>query len=270
MRPILSHRSPTAATLGHRVRTRLIDADPPRPAVQHEPRSRPSPSADPRDRVHHGDVFVDPYEWLRDKHDADVIAYLEAENAYTEAPDGAPVRALTEAIFDEIKARTKETDLSVPTYTTHRPTAAARPTGTTCAPSRARSTRSTAGSPADERTRHAARRRRARSAASSPARRATARRRARSSSRSARSRSLRTAALLAYATDVTGDERFTAQDRGPDHRRAARRRDRRHRVRGRLGRRAATCSTPAPTTRGGRTWCCGTGSAPTRQHDVGC
>ena len=35
-------------------------------------------------REHHGDVFVDPYEWLRDKADPAVIEYLEAENAYTE------------------------------------------------------------------------------------------------------------------------------------------------------------------------------------------
>ncbi len=69
-------------------------------------------------REHHGDVFSDPYEWLRDKSDADVIAYLEAENAYTEARTGH-LSALTDAVFAEIKARTQETDLSVPTYTTH-------------------------------------------------------------------------------------------------------------------------------------------------------
>jgi oligopeptidase B len=65
-------------------------------------------------REYHGDVFVDPYEWLRDKSDPDVIAHLEAENAYTEAVTSelAPLR---QKIFDEIKARTKETDLSVPT-----------------------------------------------------------------------------------------------------------------------------------------------------------
>ena len=65
-------------------------------------------------REHHGDVFVDPYEWLRDKSDPAVIEYLEAENAYTEKITDhlAPLR---QKIFDEIKARTKETDLSVPT-----------------------------------------------------------------------------------------------------------------------------------------------------------
>ncbi|KUI15776.1 protease 2 [Mycolicibacterium acapulense] len=65
-------------------------------------------------REHHGDVFLDPYEWLRDKTSPEVIAHLEAENAYTEhvTEHLAPLR---QAIFDEIKARIKETDLSVPT-----------------------------------------------------------------------------------------------------------------------------------------------------------
>lgn len=68
----------------------------------------------PFERVHHGDVFVDEYEWLRDKEDPEVIAHLEAENAYTEART-AHLAPLREKIFDEIKSRTQETDLSVPT-----------------------------------------------------------------------------------------------------------------------------------------------------------
>lgn len=65
-------------------------------------------------REHHGDVFVDPYEWLRDKENSDVVDYLEAENAFTEHVTEA-LAPLRQKIFDEIKARTKETDLSVPT-----------------------------------------------------------------------------------------------------------------------------------------------------------
>lgn len=65
-------------------------------------------------REHHGDVFIDPYEWLRDKDDPEVIAHLEAENTYT-AEATAHLEPLRQKIFDEIKARTKETDLSVPT-----------------------------------------------------------------------------------------------------------------------------------------------------------
>ncbi|NMN97095.1 S9 family peptidase [Antrihabitans stalactiti] len=65
-------------------------------------------------RTHHGDTFVDEYEWLRDKDDAEVVAYLEAENAYTDEQT-KHLQPLREQIFAEIKARTQETDLSVPT-----------------------------------------------------------------------------------------------------------------------------------------------------------
>jgi oligopeptidase B len=74
----------------------------------------PTPKRVEHRREYHGDVFIDPYEWLRDKSDPAVIAHLEAENAYTERiTDG--LATLRQKIFDEIKARTKETDLSVPT-----------------------------------------------------------------------------------------------------------------------------------------------------------
>jgi oligopeptidase B len=69
-------------------------------------------------RVHHGNVFEDPYEWLRNKEDPQVVSYLEAENAYTESRT-AELKELSESIFAEIKNRTKETDLSVPTYASH-------------------------------------------------------------------------------------------------------------------------------------------------------
>ncbi|MBF6349635.1 MULTISPECIES: S9 family peptidase [Nocardia] len=74
----------------------------------------PTAKTVPQERVHHGDRFVDEYEWLRDKDNPEVIAYLEAENAYTEAQT-AHLAPLREKIFDEIKSRTRETDLSVPT-----------------------------------------------------------------------------------------------------------------------------------------------------------
>jgi oligopeptidase B len=68
----------------------------------------------PADRTFHGDTFTDEYAWLADKKNPDTIAYLEAQNAYTEAMTAGQA-GLREAIFDEIKGRTKETDLSVPT-----------------------------------------------------------------------------------------------------------------------------------------------------------
>ena len=67
----------------------------------------------PIERTHHGDTFVDDYEWLRDKESPDTLAYLEAENAYTEART-AHLEGLRDELFGEIKARTQETDLTVP------------------------------------------------------------------------------------------------------------------------------------------------------------
>ncbi|MDP5227520.1 MULTISPECIES: S9 family peptidase [Arthrobacter] len=67
----------------------------------------------PTSRTHHGDTFVDDYEWLREKENPEVVAHLKAENAYQEAVT-AGQEALREAIFQEIKGRTLETDLSVP------------------------------------------------------------------------------------------------------------------------------------------------------------
>ncbi len=67
----------------------------------------------PAERTHHSDTFVDEYAWLADKENPDTIAFLEAENAYTEAMTAGQA-GLRETIFGEIKGRTKETDLSVP------------------------------------------------------------------------------------------------------------------------------------------------------------
>jgi hypothetical protein len=67
----------------------------------------------PQRREHHNDVYIDDYEWLRDKDSPEVIAHLEAENRYTEART-ATQEPLRQQIFTEIKNRTQETDLSVP------------------------------------------------------------------------------------------------------------------------------------------------------------
>jgi oligopeptidase B len=68
----------------------------------------------PVTRERHGDTVVDDYAWLQDKHDPEVIAYLEAENAYTEE-QLAHTKALQTELFEEIRKRIQETDLSVPT-----------------------------------------------------------------------------------------------------------------------------------------------------------
>ena len=80
---------------------------------------QPSPVAPVADRRPtsteiHGRTRSDDYEWLRAKESPEVTAYLEAENAYTQERT-AHLAGLRQTIFDEIKGRTRETDLSVPT-----------------------------------------------------------------------------------------------------------------------------------------------------------
>ena len=67
----------------------------------------------PAERTHHGDTFVDEYAWLAAKDNPETISVLEAENAFT-AERTTGQEKLREDIFGEIRARTKETDLSVP------------------------------------------------------------------------------------------------------------------------------------------------------------
>ncbi|MFY1618796.1 S9 family peptidase [Micromonospora sp. WMMD736] len=68
----------------------------------------------PTERTHHGDTVVDEYAWLAAKDDPETIAYLTAENAYTEERT-AHLAALRAELFEETRQRTLETDLSVPT-----------------------------------------------------------------------------------------------------------------------------------------------------------
>jgi oligopeptidase B len=60
-----------------------------------------------------GHKFVDNYHWLREKSNPDVKAYLEAENAYTEAVM-KPTEPLQKKIYDEMLSRIKETEVEVP------------------------------------------------------------------------------------------------------------------------------------------------------------
>ena len=65
--------------------------------------------------VHHrptGDV-EDPFHWLRDRSDPDTIAYLEAENDYANAWFDER-KDLIDELFEEIKSRIQETDISAP------------------------------------------------------------------------------------------------------------------------------------------------------------
>ena len=60
-----------------------------------------------------GHRLVDNYYWLRDKKNPEVKAYLEAENAYTDAVM-KPTEALQKKLYDEMLSRIKETDVEVP------------------------------------------------------------------------------------------------------------------------------------------------------------
>lgn len=61
----------------------------------------------------HGQSRTDDYHWLRQKDAPDVLAYLKAENAYTEAVM-KPTEPLQQRLYDEMLGRIKQTDLSVP------------------------------------------------------------------------------------------------------------------------------------------------------------
>jgi oligopeptidase B len=61
----------------------------------------------------HGDVRIDNYYWLRERTNPDVLAYLEAENAYTEAVL-ADTAALQSELFEELTNRLQPDDSTVP------------------------------------------------------------------------------------------------------------------------------------------------------------
>ena len=68
---------------------------------------------EPVEHVLHGDRRVDHYAWLRHKENPEVIAYLNAENAYTDAIL-KPTEPLQEKLYQEMLGRILQTDLSVP------------------------------------------------------------------------------------------------------------------------------------------------------------
>ncbi len=61
----------------------------------------------------HGHTLDDDYRWMRDKDSAEVIEYLEAENAYTSAQMKG-TEELQEKLYREMLSHIKETDESVP------------------------------------------------------------------------------------------------------------------------------------------------------------
>jgi oligopeptidase B len=94
------------------------DADIATPSLTRESANARSPQPpvarrEPVEHTLHGDRRVDPYAWLREKENPEVIAYLNAENAYT---DGVlrDTAGFQEALYQEMLGRILQTDLSVP------------------------------------------------------------------------------------------------------------------------------------------------------------
>lgn len=61
----------------------------------------------------HGDVRIDDYYWLNERENPEVIDYLERENAYNEKIT-AHTKQFQKDLFEEMKARIREDDQSVP------------------------------------------------------------------------------------------------------------------------------------------------------------
>lgn len=73
----------------------------------------PRPRQIPHEIFAHGLQWNDPYFWLRDRGNPEVLKHLQAENAYTEQMM-ADTQPFQEKLYKEILSRIKETDLSVP------------------------------------------------------------------------------------------------------------------------------------------------------------
>lgn len=76
----------------------------------------PHPEKKPKELVStSGDKRSDEYYWLNERENPAVKAYLEAENRYADSVL-APVANLRKSLYDELKARIKEDDSSVPYF----------------------------------------------------------------------------------------------------------------------------------------------------------
>ncbi|MEE9442351.1 MAG: S9 family peptidase [candidate division Zixibacteria bacterium] len=63
--------------------------------------------------IYHNDTIIDNYYWLRERDSEDVLNYLRAENTYKDSVM-KHTEPFQEQLFEEIKSRMKETDLTVP------------------------------------------------------------------------------------------------------------------------------------------------------------
>ena len=87
-----------------------LSQDTPRTASAGQP---PVARREPVEHILHGDRRIDHYAWLREKENPEVIAYLNAENAYTDAIL-QDTTAFQEKLYNEMLGKILQTDFTVP------------------------------------------------------------------------------------------------------------------------------------------------------------
>ncbi len=75
--------------------------------------SAPKAPKRPFEITRHDDTRIDPYYWLMDRENEEVLQHLQAENTFL-AESFAALKPLENELYNEIKARIEETDISVP------------------------------------------------------------------------------------------------------------------------------------------------------------
>ena len=75
--------------------------------------SAPKAPKRPFEITRHDDKRIDPYYWLMDRENEEVLQLLQAENTFL-AESFASLKPLENELYNEIKARIEETDISVP------------------------------------------------------------------------------------------------------------------------------------------------------------
>ena len=79
------------------------------------PLQPPVAKREPHPAHRHGATLEDDFFWLREKESPEVLAYLHAENAYTDAVMAA-TKPLQDTLYKEMLSHIKETDTSVPVF----------------------------------------------------------------------------------------------------------------------------------------------------------
>src|SRR5690606_41331254 len=69
----------------------------------------------PHQLVKHGDMRIDDYYRMNERENPDVVAYLKAKNEYYQKST-THTKEIQESLFEEMKARIKEDDSSVPYF----------------------------------------------------------------------------------------------------------------------------------------------------------